>query len=207
MAEKGDPAPLYRRRDLPHPTVDHPPHRRPARRTAPPMNDRRPPLEPRVTRPDPNRPLNPPNNRGPTGRDRPGLEGRRSLRYHIDVAEAVQKVLFIAGTGRSGSTILARVLGAGSGLETIGEAGSIGWFKDPGSLMCGCGEQLRTCERWNSIVSAELRGLDQFRVDREQASILANPGSGLGSLAVQETAHVPAGEFGLSESSSGSILL
>jgi len=62
------------------------------------------------------------------------------------------KVLYIAGWGRSGSTILSNILGQVPGVFSIGEARYI-W---QGGLVqngkCGCGRFLRECETWGPIV-------------------------------------------------------
>lgn len=61
------------------------------------------------------------------------------------------KVLVIAGWERSGSTILANVLGSAPGVVTIGEINNIwerGFARD---LLCACGEPFSRCESWRPI--------------------------------------------------------
>lgn len=70
------------------------------------------------------------------------------------------KVLYIAGWGRSGSTILARILGQIEGFFHGGELRTI-WkdgFKPNG--ICGCGEKVFSCPVWTSIF-AKLGDIDQ----------------------------------------------
>lgn len=61
------------------------------------------------------------------------------------------RVLYIAGLGRSGSTILGRLLGEVAGLTFEGELHRV-WLK--GSLRdghCGCGRRFSVCEFWAHV--------------------------------------------------------
>lgn len=72
------------------------------------------------------------------------------------------KVLYIAGWGRSGSTILARILGQVEGLVHTGELRTI-WidgFK-PKSV-CGCGTLVRNCEVWQDIFKRSFDGIENI---------------------------------------------
>jgi hypothetical protein len=63
------------------------------------------------------------------------------------------RVLVIAGWGRSGSTILANVLGSVPGVTTLGEINNI-WERGFGDdLMCSCGEPFSRCPTWQPIAS------------------------------------------------------
>lgn len=86
------------------------------------------------------------------------------------------KVLFIAGYGRSGSTLLDRVLGRVEGFHSIGELRHVfleGYVED---RRCGCGERFRACPFWDEVTERAFGGhsevdpedvLDlQRRVDR-----------------------------------------
>lgn len=62
------------------------------------------------------------------------------------------KVLYIAGTGRNGSTLLGNILGSISGFIHIGE---LMYFFDRGILEnweCGCGAPFDKCPFWKKIV-------------------------------------------------------
>ena len=62
------------------------------------------------------------------------------------------KVLYIAGTGRNGSTILENILGQLDGFFSVGEVHFI-WER--GLLQnqrCGCGVPHRECDVWHSII-------------------------------------------------------
>lgn len=69
------------------------------------------------------------------------------------------KVLYIAGCGRSGTTILERVLGQVKGAFPAGE---VRYLWDRGILegrLCGCGDPLPVCEFWGRLLSeVEARG-------------------------------------------------
>lgn len=63
------------------------------------------------------------------------------------------KVLFIASPGRSGSTILDRLLSARQGFWSTGELMQI-WDRGfRANLRCGCGEPLRQCEFWAAVAA------------------------------------------------------
>jgi hypothetical protein len=59
------------------------------------------------------------------------------------------KVLYIAGVGRSGSTILGALLGQVEGLFFGGEIGAL--FERVAERLCGCGERLEECALWRSV--------------------------------------------------------
>jgi hypothetical protein len=75
------------------------------------------------------------------------------------------KVLFIAGCGRSGSTVLGQLLGELDGFVHIGE---IRYVWDLGVLNnapCGCGEPFRRCSWWRKIFLDGFDGLDRARAE------------------------------------------
>ena len=68
------------------------------------------------------------------------------------------KVLSIVGPGRSGTTILASVLGEADGFMSVGE---LRWLWRRGLLerrSCGCGVPPAECPVWSGIVPAVLDG-------------------------------------------------
>ncbi len=75
-------------------------------------------------------------------------------------------VLFIGGAGRSGSTLLALMLGELEGYHTVGE---ITFVWDRGLIddqLCGCGEPFGDCEVWRAIVEEAFGSLSSERVER-----------------------------------------
>ena len=64
------------------------------------------------------------------------------------------KVLYIAGSGRSGSTVLDNILGQLDGFFSVGELRYIwerGLIED---RTCGCGEPVRECPFWRAALAA-----------------------------------------------------
>lgn len=63
------------------------------------------------------------------------------------------KVLFIAGSTRSGSTLLERMLGQMADYFAIGEADRI-WHGGVGeNWLCGCGAPFRDCSFWRDVMA------------------------------------------------------
>lgn len=68
------------------------------------------------------------------------------------------KVLFIAGTGRSGTTILSSILGQVPGCFAAGE---VRYTWERGLLLnhrCGCGEPFADCPVWTSVMATAFGG-------------------------------------------------
>ena len=68
------------------------------------------------------------------------------------------RVLYVAGTGRSGSTLLAGLLGQVPGLVAPGE---LRFFWERGMLenrLCGCGRRFRDCPVWRDILDRAYAG-------------------------------------------------
>jgi hypothetical protein len=69
------------------------------------------------------------------------------------------KVLYLAGWGRSGSTILSNILGELDGFFSAGEINNL-W--DRGLLddrLCGCGQNFSRCEFWPIVFTTAFGGL------------------------------------------------
>ena len=86
------------------------------------------------------------------------------------------KVLYIAGSGRSGSTLLERILGQFPALVSIGELRHLWLLKPDQGVLCGCGAAVKDCPFWRPVLaeaSVELTDASferirqqRFRVDR-----------------------------------------
>lgn len=61
------------------------------------------------------------------------------------------KILYIVGVGRSGSTLLERVLGAVPGSVNAGELNAIFSRVSSQDQRCGCGEPFSTCDFWQLV--------------------------------------------------------
>ena len=71
---------------------------------------------------------------------------------------ASTKVLFVAGTGRSGTTILSTILGQLPGAMAVGELRYVwerGFLEDH---RCGCGLPFSQCPVWKAVVDRAYQG-------------------------------------------------
>ncbi len=59
-------------------------------------------------------------------------------------------IVYIGGMGRSGSTLLERLLSQLQGCVAIGELRYL-WYEDPTVARCGCGRLLVECDFWNEV--------------------------------------------------------
>jgi hypothetical protein len=73
------------------------------------------------------------------------------------------KVLYVAGYGRSGSTLLDRLLGQVPGVMSVGEAAYVWEMGLHENRLCGCGEPFRECPHWAEVGRRAFGGWD--RVD------------------------------------------
>ena len=76
------------------------------------------------------------------------------------------RVVFIGGSGRSGSTLIERLLGRLPGVCNVGEVAFL-WERglQRGEL-CGCGLALLECPFWCEVGKRAFGGWDSFNVDR-----------------------------------------
>lgn len=63
------------------------------------------------------------------------------------------KVLYVAGSGRSGSTILDNILGQVDGVVSAGEVRFLWERGIVGDRLCGCGEPFSVCPRWQAVMA------------------------------------------------------
>jgi hypothetical protein len=89
-------------------------------------------------------------------------------------------ILYVAAKGRSGSTILGRILGAVDGFAYVGEV-RLGLRSVGDNRLCGCGTHLAACPTWQAV--ARLMGGPVFEARR------ARPGG-------FRTRHLPAALLG-----------
>jgi hypothetical protein len=62
------------------------------------------------------------------------------------------KILYIAGAGRSGSTLLEMILGNVPGVFAMGEIRGFWEYLQEGHLLCGCGSPLNACQVWSQVI-------------------------------------------------------
>jgi hypothetical protein len=93
----------------------------------------------------------------------------------------VAQVLFLGGLGRSGTTLLERVLGEVPGICALGEVVHL-WQRDiRDDERCGCGVRFSACGFWTEVGAEAFGGWQAVDVDR----VLALRG------AVERTRHIP----------------
>ena len=83
------------------------------------------------------------------------------------------KVLYVAGFGRSGSTLLDNLLGQVDGVFSAGELCYM-WQHDlPANGLCGCGRSLPECEVWGNVLADERVS----RIDAREMAQLESKGA------------------------------
>lgn len=75
------------------------------------------------------------------------------------------RVLYIGGLGRSGSTLLDRMLGQIPGLFSAGEIRDLWQRSLKENLLCGCGEPFRECPVWSEVGRRAYGGWDNVDPD------------------------------------------
>jgi hypothetical protein len=82
--------------------------------------------------------------------------------------DKVNKVIFIGGAGRSGSTLLDMLLGQIDGFCSTGELRFI-WDRGFGqNQLCGCGKPFKECDFWVEVVKEAFggfEGIDHTRIE------------------------------------------
>lgn len=75
------------------------------------------------------------------------------------------QVLYIAGAGRSGSTVLSNVLASLTGWPSVGEVKLL-WERGLGKgWSCGCGDPLPDCLFWTAVLDQAVGGADRLDLD------------------------------------------
>lgn len=96
--------------------------------------------------------------------------------------EAPVRVLFIGGMGRSGSTLLDRMLGSTPGAVSIGEFRKF-WRRGlQWNEVCGCGQPIPKCPFWTEVVRDAFGGFDAIdheRLVRVEDRLLTNLRNGV----------------------------
>lgn len=83
-------------------------------------------------------------------------------------------VVYIVGSGRSGSTLLDRMLGQADGVVAIGELAQLWSPGELDKLVCGCREPVRHCPFWSAVADKAYGGWDtpEFRLAVELRSVI-----------------------------------
>lgn len=72
------------------------------------------------------------------------------------------KVLYVAGWGRSGSTILSNILGEIPGFFSTGEINNLWQRGLIENKLCGCQRPFLECELWRAIINQAFGGIEQI---------------------------------------------
>jgi hypothetical protein len=75
------------------------------------------------------------------------------------------KVLYIGGYGRSGSTLLVRLLGQLRGFQAVGELWNVWQRSFTDNELCGCGKPFKECEFWGAVVEEAFGGFSAVPLD------------------------------------------
>ena len=81
------------------------------------------------------------------------------------MSDSPVKVLYIAGYGRTGSTVIDRVLGAVEGFHSTGELMQVWGRGFRSNLLCGCGEPFAECGFWSRVAATAFADLDEPTLD------------------------------------------
>ncbi len=68
-------------------------------------------------------------------------------------------IIYIAGAGRSGSTILDQILGQIPGICSLGEVNQL-WQSIQNNSPCGCGTTITECDFWGPVLESLMKGDD-----------------------------------------------
>lgn len=90
---------------------------------------------------------------------------RTSRSNPMDTRSGKIRVVFIAGIGRSGSTLLDRVLGQIDKVTACGELYHLFNRGFADNQLCGCGQAFRDCTFWRAVISEAFGGIESFDLE------------------------------------------
>src|SRR5438270_2363933 len=102
------------------------------------------------------------------------IEQMRRMRTESLVGTEKPKLVYIASSGRSGSTVLELLLGAHSACWTLGEFHVLPWLLRTNVKPCGCGSPVAQCPFWQSITEDCRKELLHGSITRFRASCWAD---------------------------------
>lgn len=79
------------------------------------------------------------------------------------------KILYIGGSGRSGSTLLLRMLGQLDGFLSVGELWHVWQEGFIDNRLCSCGNKFNQCEFWTAVVDEAFGGFQNVNLDEIKA--------------------------------------
>ena len=99
---------------------------------------------------------------------RPGLQldGCQNVNSE-SLSSTPTDVLYLGGTGRSGSTLLASIIGTVNGCYPVGELRGV-WSAIETDELCGCGSPFSRCSFWRAIGDRAFSGWGSIDVQKMQ---------------------------------------
>src|SRR5579872_5725970 len=100
-----------------------------------------------------------------------GLASRVSAGAGVEAVAATRNprtpltVIYIAGDGRSGSTLLDRLIGACDGAFSCGELANLLNAVQSGEELCACGERAPACRFWAEVMRRWRGAVAHFEPD------------------------------------------
>src|SRR2546423_2992529 len=111
-------------------------------------------------------------------------DGDGNLRSQNRMGNERLKILYIAGSGRSGTTIMARLLGELPGFVNVGEAARylLDIPMQTRGVPCGCGRAVSDCPFWREIAASfpptvAASGINLIRMRRFPSLLMQGKGS------------------------------
>src|SRR5205085_9040571 len=83
---------------------------------------------------------------------------------------AMDRVVFLAGLGRSGTTLLERALAELPGVQALGEVNHLWRRSLVDDELCGCGEPFSRCPHWRAVGDRAFGGWDNVDVSAVEAA-------------------------------------
>lgn len=113
--------------------------------------------------------------------DRPMIADKRAETRHLEGNEAAVRLIYVAGYGRSGTTLLDIALGEHPAIMGGGEVTTLARHVWDNGEYCACGERVRDCPEWKAIMARWTQGepegfLAGYRRAQQRTEGLVAPG-------------------------------
>jgi len=80
-----------------------------------------------------------------------------------------KKIIYIAGYGRSGSTLLERILNCNKRVFALGEVSNLLCLINDKDSLCSCGRYIYQCEFWSNVIR-DIKNYDITKLERLQSN-------------------------------------
>ena len=74
----------------------------------------------------------------------------------------MRKILYISGSGRSGTTLIGNILGQVDGICNAGQIFDVWTRGVESNVLCGCGKNFHECELWREVFKLAFDGMDKI---------------------------------------------